>query len=155
MSPRLSECSVFWPCRSSDQLLFVRYGSPASMCRHNDNLSQRAGFFIVQISTKDHFCRGTVAPWVFHAIVSPIMKAEIHPTYFPKAKAACACGATFTVGSTKEKITVEICRNCHPFYTGTDKIMDTAGRVERFKARVAASATKTVSSKFKKKAEGK
>ena len=66
------------------------------------------------------------------------MKTETHPTYFPNAKVTCACGNTFTVGSTKEKIEVEICSQCHPFYTGNDKIMDTAGRVEKFKARRAA-----------------
>jgi large subunit ribosomal protein L31 len=75
------------------------------------------------------------------------MKADIHPTYFPEAKVTCACGRTFTVGSTKEKIEVEICSNCHPFYTGNDKIMDTAGRVEKFKARRAAASTKTKKSK--------
>lgn len=63
------------------------------------------------------------------------MKSEIHPTYYAVAKATCACGASYTVGSTKEKLNVEICSSCHPFYTGTDKIIDTAGRVERFKAR--------------------
>jgi len=66
------------------------------------------------------------------------MKTDIHPTYFPNAKVNCACGATFTVGSTKEKLSVEVCSNCHPFYTGGEKIIDTAGRVERFKARTAA-----------------
>jgi large subunit ribosomal protein L31 len=76
------------------------------------------------------------------------MKTETHPTYFPEAKVTCACGRTFTVGSTKEKISVEICSDCHPFYTGNDKIMDTAGRVEKFKARrAAASPTKTKKSK--------
>ena len=65
------------------------------------------------------------------------MKTEIHPTYFPQAKVTCACGRTFVVGSTQEKIHVEICSACHPFYTGTEKIMDTAGRVEKFKARLA------------------
>lgn len=63
------------------------------------------------------------------------MKAEIHPKYHSDAKATCACGATYTVGSTKNEIHVEICSACHPFYTGNDKIMDTAGRVERFKKR--------------------
>ena len=66
------------------------------------------------------------------------MKVDTHPTYFPEAKVTCACGNTFTVGSTKESIQVEICSNCHPFYTGNDKIMDTDGRVEKFKARRAA-----------------
>jgi len=65
------------------------------------------------------------------------MKKEIHPQYFPKAKAKCACGAEFEVGSTLEKISVEICGACHPFYTGAEKIIDTAGRVEKFKSRMA------------------
>jgi large subunit ribosomal protein L31 len=71
------------------------------------------------------------------------MKKETHPTYFPQAKVTCACGASFTVGSTKEKLEVEICSNCHPFYTGNDKILDAAGRVEKFKARRAAATKKS------------
>lgn len=63
------------------------------------------------------------------------MKADIHPTYYEDAKATCACGAVFVVGSTKKEIQVEICSACHPFYTGNEKIIDTAGRVERFKKR--------------------
>ena len=63
------------------------------------------------------------------------MKKDIHPTYHNKAKVKCACGNTFTVGSTKENIEVEICSNCHPFYTGKKQLVDTAGRAERFKAR--------------------
>jgi large subunit ribosomal protein L31 len=70
------------------------------------------------------------------------MKKDIHPIYFPKAKATCACGSNYAVGSTKEKIDVEICSHCHPFYTGKENILDTAGRVDRFKKRVAASKTK-------------
>jgi large subunit ribosomal protein L31 len=70
------------------------------------------------------------------------MKTEIHPTYFPKATVECACGNKFVVGSTKEKISVEICSACHPFYTGTEKVLDSAGRVEKFKNRRAAAATK-------------
>lgn len=65
------------------------------------------------------------------------MKADIHPTYYTNAHATCACGATFTVGSTKESMDVEICSACHPFYTGQDKVMDTTGRVDRFKKRAA------------------
>jgi large subunit ribosomal protein L31 len=71
------------------------------------------------------------------------MKAEIHPVYHKGAKVTCACGASFPVGSTLEAIDVEICSSCHPFYTGGEKLMDTAGRVERFKARASASKTKT------------
>ncbi len=65
------------------------------------------------------------------------MKKDIHPQYYPKAKVKCACGASFTVGSTKPEIQVEICSACHPFYTGREKLIDTAGRVEKFKARTA------------------
>ncbi len=60
------------------------------------------------------------------------MKVDTHPTYNPKASVTCACGNTFTVGSTKDKIVVEICSNCHPFYTGNEKSVDAAGRVDRF-----------------------
>jgi large subunit ribosomal protein L31 len=70
------------------------------------------------------------------------MKADIHPKFHTDAKATCACGAVFTVGSTKEKIDVEICSQCHPLFTGNEKVMDTAGRVEKFKARRAAAGTK-------------
>lgn len=67
------------------------------------------------------------------------MKADIHPTYHEKVLATCACGAKYTVGSTQESISVEICSACHPFYTGQDKVLDTTGRVDKFKKRVAAS----------------
>lgn len=65
------------------------------------------------------------------------MKKNIHPKYYPNATVQCACGNTFTVGSTKEFIEVEICYKCHPFYTGKEKIVDTMGRVERYKKRLA------------------
>ena len=67
---------------------------------------------------------------------SKYMKKEIHPKYYHDAKVKCACGNSFTVGSTVPEINVEICSKCHPFYTGKDKIIDTAGRVERFKKRL-------------------
>ena len=70
------------------------------------------------------------------------MKADTHPTYFADAKVVCACGRTFTVGSTEEKLEVEICSACHPFYTGNEKILDAAGRVEKFKNRRAAAVKK-------------
>jgi len=70
------------------------------------------------------------------------MKKEIHPTYFPNAIVICACGNTFKIGSTKEKIEVEICSACHPFYTGNEKVLDTAGRVEKFKNRRAKATAK-------------
>ena len=65
------------------------------------------------------------------------MKKEIHPKYFPRATVRCACGNTFIVGSTKEYAEVEICSKCHPFYTGKEKITDVAGRVEKFRKRLA------------------
>jgi len=65
------------------------------------------------------------------------MKKDIHPKYYPTARAQCACGNTFTVGSTKEFIEVEICSKCHPFYTGKEKMVDKMGRVERFRKRLA------------------
>ncbi len=61
------------------------------------------------------------------------MKKDIHPPYYPDAKIICACGHTMTVGSTVKEIHVEICSHCHPFYTGKEKLIDTAGRVDRFK----------------------
>ncbi len=63
------------------------------------------------------------------------MKKDIHPSYYPNAKVVCACGNSFTTGSTVKELHVEICSACHPFYTGKEKIVDTAGRVERFQKR--------------------
>lgn len=62
------------------------------------------------------------------------MKAEIHPTYYPDAKVTCAsCGKTWTTGSTKKELRVDICSNCHPFYTGeSSRILDIEGQVDRF-----------------------
>ncbi len=65
------------------------------------------------------------------------MKKDIHPKYYPDTRVICACGNSFTVGSTKEYIETEICFKCHPFYTGKEKILDTMGRVQKFKERVA------------------
>lgn len=62
------------------------------------------------------------------------MKTGIHPKYY-QATITCACGNTFTVGSTGQNMRVDICSKCHPFYTGTQRIVDTAGRVERFRRR--------------------
>jgi large subunit ribosomal protein L31 len=65
------------------------------------------------------------------------MKKDLHPTYYSDAKVTCACGNAFTIGSTLESLEVEICSACHPFYTGTGKIMDKQGQVQKFKDRVA------------------
>ena len=60
------------------------------------------------------------------------MKKNIHPKYFNNAITTCSCGAIFKIGSTQEKSQVEICSQCHPFYTGKKKVINTAGRVDRF-----------------------
>lgn len=65
------------------------------------------------------------------------MKKDIHPKYYPEAKVSCACGNVFAVGSTQPEIKVEICSACHPFFTGKQKLVDTARRVEKFEARAA------------------
>lgn len=62
------------------------------------------------------------------------MKPGIHPKYVD-ATVTCACGNTFTVGSTKPSLRVDVCSKCHPFYTGTQRMLDTTGRVERFRKR--------------------
>ncbi len=66
------------------------------------------------------------------------MKKNIHPQYYQRAVATCGCGKTYTIGSTVEKFQVDICAHCHPFYTGKEKLIDTAGKVEKFKQRRAA-----------------
>lgn len=65
------------------------------------------------------------------------MKKDIHPTYYTDAKITCACGATYVTGSTVKERHVELCAACHPFYTGKDKLVDTAGRVDRYQRMVA------------------
>jgi large subunit ribosomal protein L31 len=63
------------------------------------------------------------------------MKEKIHPEYYKDAEVICACGNRFTAGATRKEMRVELCSQCHPFFTGERKMMDTAGRVERFKRR--------------------
>lgn len=82
------------------------------------------------------------------------MKKDIHPQYNHNVKVTCSCGNTFTTGSTAENLSIEICSNCHPFYTGKSKVLDTQGRVERFKRMVEKkiSMPTTKSKKVKKEA---
>ncbi len=80
------------------------------------------------------------------------MKASIHPTYYPSAKVVCACGNEFSVGSTKEVVSVELCSKCHPFYTGQQKLIDTSRRIEKFAEKTKAKAGLSVTGK-KAKAE--
>ena len=63
------------------------------------------------------------------------MKEKIHPKYFTDAKVVCSCGNVLTVGSTRKEMKVELCSKCHPFFTGEQRVIDTAGRVERFRRR--------------------
>jgi large subunit ribosomal protein L31 len=66
------------------------------------------------------------------------MKQEIHPKWYPEAEVICACGNTWTTGSTVPEIRTEICSNCHPFFTGEQRIVDTEGQVDRFMKRLQA-----------------
>ena len=63
------------------------------------------------------------------------MKTKIHPKYYDDTKVTCLCGNVFTIGSIKPEIKVDVCSKCHPFYTGKQRILDTRGRVERFRKR--------------------
>jgi large subunit ribosomal protein L31 len=63
------------------------------------------------------------------------MKEKIHPKYYDEAKVVCSCGNTFTIGATQPTLKVELCSKCHPFFTGEQRIIDTAGQIERFKKR--------------------
>jgi large subunit ribosomal protein L31 len=64
------------------------------------------------------------------------MKKDIHPEYFPEARVVCGCGNTFVTGATKQLIKTDICSACHPFFTGEQRIVDTAGQVERYMRRL-------------------
>lgn len=81
------------------------------------------------------------------------MQAKIHPQWYPDAQVVCACGNTFTIGSTRETLHVEICHKCHPFFTGEMKFVDTLGRVEKFqqKQKKGASLAAQLADKKKKK----
>lgn len=79
------------------------------------------------------------------------MKASIHPKWFSEAKVTCACGNSFITGATVPEITVEVCYNCHPYYTGQMKFLDTAGRVDAFKAKIAQASDKNISKTEKRK----
>lgn len=85
------------------------------------------------------------------------MRADIHPTYYEDARVTCACGNSWITGSTKQEIQVTICSQCHPFYTGEQRIVDTVGRVERFvkrlEARQSVSARQEIEAKVRKESE--
>jgi large subunit ribosomal protein L31 len=79
------------------------------------------------------------------------MKQKIHPNWYKNCKVVCACGNTFSTGSTQKEIKVEICAACHPFFTGEMKYVDTMGRVEKFKKKQKKAAKK----KYVKKSQRK
>jgi len=83
------------------------------------------------------------------------MKKDIHPKYYPKAKITCACGNVIETGSTVAEMSVEICSACHPFYTGNKKLIDTTGRVDRFKKMAERTAAKKKTVKTKSKTDKK
>lgn len=78
------------------------------------------------------------------------MKKDTHPKYNENAKVTCACGNIFTVGSTKDEIRIELCNLCHPFYTGKQKFVDTARRVEKFQEKAAKTSAASAARKGKK-----
>ena len=78
------------------------------------------------------------------------MKDALHPTYHEKVAVTCSCGNEFTTGSTVEAIEVEVCSNCHPFYTGKQKLVDTAGRVDKFRKRLSEVKTSAPKKKARK-----
>lgn len=81
------------------------------------------------------------------------MKEKVHPNWFPEARVHCACGNTFTTGSTMKDIAVEICSACHPLFTGQQKLVDTAGRVDKFNQRAAAAEKKKAEAASRKAAK--
>jgi large subunit ribosomal protein L31 len=83
------------------------------------------------------------------------VKEKIHPTWYPNANVHCACGHTFTTGSTTKDISIEVCSACHPLFTGQQKFLDTAGRVDKFNQRMAAAQQKKAEAdeRKRKKAE--
>ncbi len=82
------------------------------------------------------------------------MKQDIHPTYH-QANVSCVCGNNFTVGSTQTELSVELCAKCHPFYTGKQKLVDTARRVEKYQERATKKSDEAVASKKAKTAKRK
>jgi large subunit ribosomal protein L31 len=79
------------------------------------------------------------------------MKKDIHPIYYKDAIVHCNCGKIFKMGATKPEMRVEVCSSCHPFYTGKDKVLDAAGRVEKFKKRLAKKSSHVKASADKQK----
>ncbi len=81
------------------------------------------------------------------------MKQGIHPTYYPNAQIICACGNTWTTGSTRKQIRTDVCSACHPFFTGEQRIVDTAGQVDRFMRRLQQAEERAAQVKVQQQAE--
>jgi large subunit ribosomal protein L31 len=79
------------------------------------------------------------------------VKEKIHPTWYANANVHCACGHTFTTGSTLKDISIEVCSACHPLFTGQQKFLDTAGRVDKFNQRMAAAEQKKAEAEARKR----
>lgn len=88
---------------------------------------------------------------MFFVLCTNNMKANIHPKWYPNAQVTCACGNTFSTGATVPEFRVEVCSNCHPFYTGNMKFVDTAGRVDAFIAKESKAQKKVLSKVEKRK----
>ena len=82
------------------------------------------------------------------------MKANTHPTYYDDAKVVCSCGNSFTVGATRPEIHDELCSNCHPLYTGQQKVVDTASRIAKLRKKVEVAKEKPVKEKLQKENQG-
>lgn len=89
-------------------------------------------------------------PLLYCGHVNHPMKKEIHPEYHQKATVSCACGQTYEVGSTAKEMSVELCAACHPFYSGKQKIIDTARRVEKYQERAGKKAVTVTGKKTKR-----
>lgn len=83
------------------------------------------------------------------------MKTAVHPNYYNKAKITCSCGNVITIGSTRESLKTELCSACHPFFTGQQKLIDTAGRVDKFKAKQTLAAKKKEEASMRKESKKK
>jgi len=83
------------------------------------------------------------------------LKPKIHPKYYPEARVICSCGNTFTTGATVPEIRTDVCSSCHPFFTGEQRIVDTAGQVERFMRRLEQRADEPTSRKRRRSARRK
>jgi len=83
------------------------------------------------------------------------MKKELHPEYHDAVTVTCSCGNNFETGSTETALSVEVCSACHPFYTGKSKLVDTAGRVDKFQQRLQDTEAKQASAKKAKKKDTK